>query len=136
MIVVDTSAWIELLRGTRSSVERELRRLLARQAEVAVTEVVVAEVLAGARDEAHADELREQLLGFPVLGLGGLAGFEAAAQVLRDCCRRGLTVRRLADCLIAVPTIAAGAALLHADADFDRIARCTDLRIHAVSGAA
>lgn len=96
-----------------------------------MTDMVVAEVLSGARSEAHAEELREQLLGFKVLSLGGLGGFEAAAQIYRDCRRGGLTLRKLSDCLIAAPTIAASAELLHADADFDRIARCTELAIYS-----
>ena len=129
MIVVDTSAWIELLRATGSRVDRTLDRLLSEQAELAVTEMVIAEVLAGARDAAHWAALRSRLLGHELLALGGLRGFEAAADLYVQCRRQGVTVRRLADCLIAVPAIDAGAAVLHADADFDAIARCAPLTI-------
>ena len=129
MIVADTSAWIEFLRATGSPVHRKLRALLAEGAEVAVTEVVVMEVLAGARSPRHEHALRSQLLSLPVLRLGGLADFEAAAELFRRCRQAGETLRRLVDCLIAVPVIAADATLLHADTDFDRLARHTPLRI-------
>ena len=130
MIVVDTSAWIEFLRATESSTHHVVRRLLVEREELAVTEVVVMEVLAGARSPRQVHDLRATLLAFPVLPLGGLAGYEAAAQLYRACRRAGETVRRLVDCLVAVPVIEAGASLLHADEDFDRIARHAPLRIH------
>lgn len=130
MIVADTSAWIEFLRATGSPVDRTLTRILEhRPDELAVTEMIVAEVLVGARDDHHREHLRTRLLAFPVLTLGGLPGFEAGADLYRSCRRAGVTVRRLADCLIAVPAIAAGAQILHQDADFDQIARRSPLEI-------
>ena len=132
MIVVDTSAWVELLRETGSPVDRTLRRFLQDQAELAVTEAILLEVLSGARSEEHARELRETLLGFPMLELAGLPGFEAAAELYRACRRAGETLRSLLDCLIAVPAIAAGATLLQADEDYERLARHTPLRLEPV----
>jgi predicted nucleic acid-binding protein len=129
MIVVDTSAWIEFLRATGSRVDRTLARHVADGADLAVTEMVVAEVLCGARDTAHRAALRARLLALEMLPLGGLADFEAAADLFVRCRQQGATVRRLADCLIAVPALRAGAEILHADADFDLIARCAPLRI-------
>lgn len=130
MIVVDTSAWVELLRRSGSAVHLELRRLLASSAEIAVTEVVVMEVLAGARDTRQLRELHSRLLAFPLLRLRGLRSFEAAAELARLCRAAGETVRRTSDCLIAVPAIEAGATLLHADRDFEKLARHTSLRLH------
>lgn len=93
------------------------------------------ELLTGARDEAHRAALRERVLAFPVLPLRGLADYEAAAELYRSCRARGSTVRRLVDCLIAVPCIRTGAAILRSDRDFDQIARCAPLRIQAVDAA-
>ncbi|MGH3528751.1 MAG: PIN domain-containing protein, partial [Pseudonocardiaceae bacterium] len=69
MIVVDTSAWIEHLRATASPAHLTLRSLLREQADIAVTEIVIMELLAGARSDEHAVQLRSTLLGFPVLPL-------------------------------------------------------------------
>jgi predicted nucleic acid-binding protein len=44
--------------------------------------------------------------------------------------RSGVTIRKTLDCLIAVPCVRTAAPLLHADADFDRLATCTPLRIY------
>ncbi len=129
MIVVDTSAWVEFLRRTESRVDLHLTRLLGERAEVAVTEVVVLELLAGASQSARRDRVQEMLLGLPVLQLGGLAGYERAAEIYRECRSAGATVRTLLDCLVAVPAIEADAAVLHADRDFDVLARHTALRV-------
>jgi len=61
----------------------------------------------------------------------GLSDYEEAAAMYRTCRRAGLTIRRLVDCLIAVVASNADASLLHADADFDLIARQTALRLVA-----
>jgi hypothetical protein len=129
LIVPDTSAWAEFLRGTGSRVHLALRGLVQDHAEIAVTEVVVMEILAGARVVRDLGELRSTLAGFPLLPLEGLLDFEEAAAIYRACRAGGETVRSLMDCLAAVPVIRAGAELLHDDADFDAIARHSDLRI-------
>jgi len=129
VILVDTSAWIEFLRGTGSRVHRRLRGLLDAGDRLASTEVVVMEVLAGARDDAHLQGLRRLLFGCEFLPLTGLADYEDAASLYRQCRRTGKTLRSLTDCLIAVVAIRAGAELLHADRDFETIARYSALRI-------
>jgi predicted nucleic acid-binding protein len=129
VIVADSSAWVELLRETQSQPHRTLRRLLEENAPIAVTEVVVLELLAGAASSSERRRLRSILLAFPVLPLRGLAGYEAAAELYASCRRAGETVRRLLDCVIAVPAIEAGASVLHANRDFEAIARHSPLRI-------
>ena len=129
MIVVDTSAWIELLRGTGSPVHRRLHDALRGDEELCVTEVVVAEVLAGARNVQHAERLRSMLLGFTLLPLNGLDGFEQAAALYRTCRWAGETIRSVTDCLVAVPAIAAGVPVLHLDRDFATLARHTPLEV-------
>jgi predicted nucleic acid-binding protein len=133
VIVVDSSAWIEFFRRTGSPVAVELRRLIASDDDIGITEIVFAEVLAGAASGPRIRELRSTLLAFPLLPLEGLADFEEAAVLYRSCRAAGETLRGLIDCLIAVPAIRADAEILHRDRDFDAIARHTALRIHVPS---
>jgi len=124
LILVDTSAWVEFLRATGSRAHARLRDLLQGGEELATTELVVMEVLAGARDHAHLDRLRRVVLGRCQMLTGhGLADYEEAAAIFRRCRAEGSTVRRLNDCLIAAVAIRAGVPLLHADQDFEQIAR-------------
>ena len=132
MIVVDSSAWIELYRDSGHPVAATVERLLDTDQPVAVTEIVAMELLAGARTETEAHELHDRLMGFEFLLLEGLADYEQAATLYRICRRQGETIRRMTDCLIAVPAIRAGAEVLHKDRDFDAIARHSDLRVFQV----
>ena len=130
MIVVDTSAWIEFLRDSGSPVCVALDRLL--DTDLAVCDAIAMEVLAGARDEHHLTQLRG-LLGRAVMLPTTPVDYDQAAALYRTCRRRGGTVRRIIDCLIAAVAIRADAELLHADADFAALARHTPLRVHASS---
>jgi predicted nucleic acid-binding protein len=129
LTLVDTSAWVEYLRGSGTSVHQALRVLIERDEQLATTEVVVMEVLAGARDRVHLERLRRLLLRCELLPTRGLADYEEAAALYRRCRRSGESVRRLTDCLIATVAIRDGATVLHSDADFQTIARHTALRV-------
>lgn len=133
MIVADSSAWIELLRRTESLVASRLRAAIE-AGEAAVTEVVVAEVLSGLNDDRNLRNVHALLLDCPLLRLEGLLDFEEAAALRRACRRRGEAVRSIADCLVAVPAIAAGLPVLAADRDFEVLARHTPLELVALDG--
>jgi predicted nucleic acid-binding protein len=121
--LVDTSAWVEFLRGTGSPTHRVVRELLERDAPIHTTDVVIMEVLAGARDEEHHRRLHRLLARCDYLPVGGLASYEAAAGLYQTCRRAGETVRVLTDCLIGVVALRVGVPVLHNDRDFDILAR-------------
>ena len=128
MILIDTSAWIEFLRGTGSAADTRVEDLLGD--DIATCDAVRMEVLAGARDDAHLTSLRGLLARATSLPTTS-ADYEQAAGLYRTCRRNGETVRKLIDCLIASVAIREGCPVLHADADFDVLARHTPLRIAA-----
>jgi predicted nucleic acid-binding protein len=134
--LVDTSAWVEFLRGTKSAACNQVAALIAGDAPMATTEVVVMEVLAGARDEVHHQRLRRLLRRCDLLALNGLDDYERAAEVYRTCRRAGETIRKLTDCLIAVVALRTDTPVLHQDADFTAIARQLPLRIAGEEGVA
>ncbi|MDQ3947466.1 MAG: PIN domain nuclease [Actinomycetota bacterium] len=128
MILVDTSAWIEFLRDTGSSVCQRVDDLL--DDDIATCHPIRMEVLAGARDDRHLNDLR-RLLARAALLPTRATDYEQAAALYRACRRGGETVRKIIDCLIAATAIRSGVPVLHADADFDALARLTALRIEA-----
>jgi predicted nucleic acid-binding protein len=129
VILVDSSAWVEFLRATGSPTHLALLEGLQNPEDLAWTDVVAMEVLAGARNEAHRDRLRRLLYGLCFLGIDGPADYESAAELYRLCRRGGETPRKLADCLIAVVAMRNDAELLCVDADFHVIARHAPLRL-------
>ena len=126
MILIDTSAWVEFLRDTGSDVCRRVDDLLV--GDMATCDVVRMEVLAGARDERHLDHLRRLLARASMLRTEP-SDYEEAAALYRTCRRNGETVRKLVDCVIAAQAIRAEVPVLHADTDFDVLARHTPLTL-------
>jgi predicted nucleic acid-binding protein len=128
VILVDTSAWIELLRASGHPAHVTLRHHLARRSPIATTEPVIMELLAGAKNQREHSRMRARLLALPQLTVRGLTDFEAAAELYRACRTKGATVRRLMDCLIAAVAIRENASILHNDHDFEILARYTRLQ--------
>jgi predicted nucleic acid-binding protein len=128
MIMVDTSAWTEYLRGTGSGTHFRLRELLAADAVLATTDVVHMELLAGARDENDDVRLRRMLAALEHVSVLPL-DWETAARLHRVCHRQGETVWSLTDCLVAAVAIRVQARVLAHDRDFVTLARLTDLEL-------
>jgi hypothetical protein len=130
MIVVDTTVWIDFLEARGTALDRHLAELLERDAPVALVDVGYCEILQGIRDDDVYNQTRTGLLAHPILRPRGLETFERAANLFRTAHRRGLTVRRSVDCLIAATCVEAGAELYHNDRDFDALARVSDLAVY------
>lgn len=126
-VLIDTSAWVEFLRATGSAVDRRVGEIVGREP-YAITDVVVAELLAGARSDAVARKIRGIADSGRFFAVRPLFDYESAADIARACRRSGVTVP-LADCLIAAVTINNDLELLAADRDFTEIAQHTGLRI-------
>ncbi len=126
MILIDTSAWVEFLRDTGSSVCNRVDALL--DDDLATCHPIRMEVLAGARDEQHLADLRGLLARASLIPTEP-TDYEAAAALYRACRRRGETVRKLIDCLIAATAIRTSTPVVHSDSDFEVLARHTPLQI-------
>jgi predicted nucleic acid-binding protein len=131
MVIVDTTVWIDYLRGTSNAEVLWLDRELQRQ-RLGLTDLILSEVLQGVRDKGAFDRVRQDLLKFLVFETGGIDLAVAAAENYRKLRERGRTVRRTIDCLIATFCIEGGHLLLHRDRDFDVFERWLGLQvIHA-----
>lgn len=95
-----------------------------------LTDLVYCEVLQGIRDETDFVRMRAILQSYPIFRMRGLYLFEQAARIYRDCRRRGFTIRKTIDCLIAATCLENEVELYHNDRDFDVIARVRNLKIH------
>jgi predicted nucleic acid-binding protein len=126
MVLIETSAWIEFLRDTGSPVCLRVDELLGET--IAICEPVRMEILAGARDDKHLNDLRRLLAGATLLVTESI-DYEEAASLYRVCRRGGETVRKLIDCLIATIAIRVDIPILHNDSDFEILGRHTTLRI-------
>jgi predicted nucleic acid-binding protein len=128
VILIDTSAWIEYFRATRSAAAVEVRRLLSEEADqVAMCEPVAIEILSGVSDDIAHAKLERLVNGLPSLAIDSSIDFRAAAQIYRAARRAGRTIRSINDCLIAAMAIRHSARIVHRDSDFEVIAAMTNL---------
>ncbi len=128
-MLVDTSAWIEWLRATGSPPDRSLSSALDRGEQLFVTGPVVQEVLQGARDERHADELRSLLATCDFAEPVYPETYEHAAALFRRCRVAGRTVRGTVDSLVAAVALERGIEVLAHDRDFKTLRDVCGLRL-------
>ena len=129
MILADTSAWVEFDRATGSATDHRLTGLIAEEGPIAVTEPVITEVLAGARDGARERDLRRLLQRFHLHQFDAATDFDAATRIYRRCRQAGVTPRGLVDCMIAAIALRYEATLLACDSDLDHVARVVGIEL-------
>jgi predicted nucleic acid-binding protein len=122
MYLVDTSVWIDFLRGARTGEAATLLALLEGEDVVGVAPIILQEVLQGADSEARFDKWLSYFEDLECyVPSDPTATHIAAARLYQRCRRAGKTPRSSNDCLIATIAIEQGLVLLHRDRDFDLI---------------
>ncbi len=129
MILVDTSVWVDFLRGTNSRERHALHRLINDEEDISITEIIFTEILQGIKEDKDFKRVKECLLEFPIYKPKGIATYLKATEIYRACRKKGKTVRKTVDCIIAAISIENGLTLLHKDSDFDSIEACTTLKM-------
>lgn len=129
-VLVDSSVWIDHLRGTLTPQVKWLRaRLIDGEAEILLADLVLYEVLRGVPTDAQARKVGGALAAFPVMSLAGADMAVLAATHYRKLRQLGFTISKLADSFIASFCIREGLSLLHSDADFDAYERHLQLPV-------
>lgn len=118
MILVDSSVWIAHLRGHRTPATAKLEDAVTREP-LLIGDLILLEILQGARDEAHAARIEQGLRQYVVVPLldGDLA--PRVARNYRKLRALGITIRKTADIIIGTFCIEHRHALLHDDRDFE-----------------
>jgi predicted nucleic acid-binding protein len=118
MVIVDTTIWIDYLRGITNAGTQWLDREIGQQP-MGLTDIILCEVLQGIRADADFTQVRRDLMKFEIFDSGGADRAIAAARNYRLLRARGHTIRKTVDCLIATFCLNEGHSLLHRDRDFD-----------------
>jgi len=118
MVLVDSSVWIDYFNGTEARETDVLDGLLGTEP-VALGDLILAEVLQGFRRDADYRTARELLEGLPVLDLLGRERAIRVVDYYRSLRKRGITVRKTTDVVIASFCISERLPLLYSDRDFD-----------------
>ncbi len=135
MFLVDTSVWVDFLRGAQAPHVGTLAELLAGEEIVGTAPIILQEVLQGADSEKRFDKWRRYFAGLRCyVPSDPVRTHVAAARLYQICRRAGKTPRSSNDCLIARIAIEHGLYLLQNDRDFDAIASAVpELRLHPLT---
>jgi hypothetical protein len=128
LVIVDTSVWIDYLRGTENAETSWLDRELQRQ-RMGLTDLILCEVLQRVQDRRSFSLVQSNLLRFEIFRSGGSALAIAAAKNYRYLREHGYTLGKTIDCLIATFCLRGQHELLHRDHDFDSFENLLGLRV-------
>ena len=132
-LVVDSSVWIDFFNKKSSPQIEYLGMLLLTRASgspVIILPVIMHEVLQGVENDRFFIAIKESLEGLDYLDYEAFEFAIKAAQLYRSLRRKGITIQKANDCLIAALCIEFDFPLLHTDKDFDKIAKYTSLKIY------
>lgn len=129
MVLVDTSIWIDFLQGKDNIFRHTLHNLIVHGKDICLTEIIVTEILQGIRDDKIYNDIKRYILQFPLYEANGINIYIEAANIFRKCRKKGHTIRKTVDCIIAAIAIESNLILFHNDKDFDSIAQCYNLRM-------
>jgi len=126
VILVDTSVWIDFLRGGDSSEAGALAAAIETGDDVCICGLILTEILQGIREESQYRRAR-RLLDVLVYLPASREVHVLAASIYRAARARGETIRNTVDCVIAACAIAHRVPLLQRDRDFEKIAAVSKL---------
>ncbi len=128
MVIIDTTVWIDYLRGVRNKETDYFDREVGRQ-RFALTDLILCETLQRIGDEKSFTRVLGELRNFELFETGGAELAIEAATNFRRLRKRGHTVRKTIDCLIATFCLRHGHSLLHRDRDFDHFEKFLGLLV-------
>jgi predicted nucleic acid-binding protein len=118
VVIVDSTVWVDYFNGLHNP-ETEWLEVQLDQQRLGLTTIILCEVLQGVRDERKALAVGTDLMKLEVFEMPSVVLAVQAAKNYRTLRRRGRTVRKTIDVLIATFCIEDRHALLHRDRDFD-----------------
>lgn len=123
MYLVDTSVWLDFLRGRATQAVARFQDILEHDLPYGITAQIFQELLQGAASEEDFQRLQTYLATQRFYHpLDAIESYRKAAFLYFRCRREGVTIRSTADCLIAEVAIEHRLRLVHHDRDFSNMA--------------
>ena len=132
-VIVDSSVWIDFFNQKSSSQIEIIKSQLSIYSEyslLVILPIILQEILQGIEDDRQHTVVGNVLSGLERLEINQFLYAEKAADLYRYLRKKGVTVRKANDCLIAAVCIDYQFDILHNDKDFDNIAKYTSLKIY------
>ena len=130
-ILVDTTIWIDFFRESKKSKQAEvLQSLIEDENNICICPIIYQEILQGIREDKTFKEIKSILQNMVMLNTPILTVADYAVDLYRSLRKKGVTIRKPYDCLIASYAILEDVYLLHNDSDFKQMENNSDLKIY------
>lgn len=127
--IFDTTVWIDFINGADNRQTRLLEQTIREHPDfVLITPTILQEILQGLRTETDFNRTKTILDSFPMLAPDWPTVAVEAARLYYNLRKKGATIRKSTDCLIAQVALHFDVLLVHNDSDFDQISQHTSLR--------
>jgi predicted nucleic acid-binding protein len=131
-IIVDTSVWIDFFNKKHISPETEiLKELLGNNKQFYICPAIYQEILQGIKDDKLFEKIKKVLLKRTMVDIHIIDATNKAIDIYRALRKKGITIRKSIDCLIAAYAIIGKMYLLHKDNDFTEITK--EFRLNILS---
>lgn len=127
MVLVDTTVWIDFFAARSMAQVETLEKLIKDREDICICGVILTEVLQGIRKDSEFQKTRDQFSHLIFLPMH-YSVFLRSAEIFRKLRRKGITIRRSVDCMIASVAIENDVPLLHNDKDFQPIQKHCQLK--------
>ena len=117
MILVDTTVWIDFFSARSYPHVKTLENLILNREDICLCGIILTEVLQGIRKDSEFNRSRDLLANLVFLPMQ-YSIFLLSAEIYRNIRRKGITIRKPVDCMIAAVAIEHDIPLLHNDKDF------------------
>lgn len=128
-VVVDTSVWIDFFNGVDSTQTTLLSGLIQNDFPIWITATILQELLQGFQSDSDFNTARSLLLAHSMAEADPVMAAIGAASLYRSARKKGQTIRKSNDCLIAWHCIYLDLPILHKDRDFDSLSTVSNLKI-------
>jgi predicted nucleic acid-binding protein len=131
-ILVDTTIWIDFFREKQRSKQADvLQKLIEEEHNICICPVIYQEILQGVRDDKVFVEIKNILQNTLIVNTPIMTVTDYAVNLYRSLRKKGITIRKPYDCLIASYAILENMYLLHNDSDFTLMENNSKLKVYS-----
>ena len=120
-LLIDTSVWIDFFKGVDNENVNIFTDYIENNYPVFTCPVIIQEILQGIKSDKEYARIKDNLFALNVLNDDAIEAAIGAAEIYRILRKKGVTVRKSNDCLIAFYALKYSLRILHNDRDFDKI---------------
>ena len=129
MVLIDSSVWIDFFSARSLPHVAAMESIIEHRDDICICGIILAEVLQGIRNDSEFRKTKTLLNTLIFLPMQYTV-FLRSAEIYRELRKKGITVRKPLDCMIASVAIENNIPLLHDDKDFQPIEKYCGLEIY------